>query len=249
MKAIAVIGYHHTGKTTTVLALVRALTARGYKVATIKDIHSGKYRADSPGKNSALHVEAGSIQTVARGLYDTALIYPRTLPLNEIIAHLQADFLVIEGMKDAPVPKIVCAKEAAELPELIDDSCIGISGIIASEGFHHPELPGFKLPEDAEALCDTALNKCFELLPAADPDCCSRCGSSCLQMAKDIVQGRRKRSDCVLDGKSGISLTVDGKAVQIVPFVQDILKDSILAIVKNLRDIPANKEIEIRIKP
>ncbi|HQB97633.1 MAG TPA: molybdopterin-guanine dinucleotide biosynthesis protein MobB, partial [Candidatus Cloacimonadota bacterium] len=111
MKAIAVIGYHHTGKTTTVVNIVRRLSELGYRVATIKDIHSEKFRADTPGKNSALHIEAGSNQTVARGLYDTSLIFPRTLALNEIVPHLSADFLVIESMKDAPVPKIVCAKE------------------------------------------------------------------------------------------------------------------------------------------
>lgn len=249
MKAISVIGYHHSGKTTTVVALVRALTARGYTVATIKDIHSDKYRADTPGKNSALHVEAGSIQTVARGQFDTALIYPRTLSLSEILTHIQADFLVIEGMKDAAVPKIVCAKEVSELDELVDDACIGISGIVISEGYSHPSIPVFKLPEATEQLCDAVLQKSFVILPNADPQCCTRCGASCLQMARDIVQGRRSRSDCVLDGKSSISLTVDGKEVQIVPFVQDILKDSILAITKNLRDIPDNKEIEIRIKP
>jgi|GEM_PF-7107489 len=36
MKAIGVIGYHHTGKTTLVCALIKELTARGYKVVSIQ---------------------------------------------------------------------------------------------------------------------------------------------------------------------------------------------------------------------
>ena len=249
MKAIAVFGYHHTGKTTTVVNLVRELCARGYSVATIKDIHSEKFRADTPGKNSALHIDAGSKLTVARGIYDTAIIFPKTLPLNEILPHIVADFLVIEGMKDAPVPKIVCAESAAQLTELVDDTVIGISGIISQNSFKHDRLGVYGMPQDASALCDLVLTKSFEMLPAADPECCSRCGGSCFQMAGDIVQGRRKRSDCVMDGSSKISLKVDGKEVLIVPFVQEILRDSIMAVINNLRDIVPDREIQINIRP
>ncbi|MCB5262321.1 MAG: molybdopterin-guanine dinucleotide biosynthesis protein B [Candidatus Cloacimonetes bacterium] len=247
MKAIAVIGYHHTGKTTTVMSIVQALTAKGYKVATIKDIHSDKYRADTAGKNSALHVEAGSIQTVAKGLYDTAIIYPKPLPLNEILPHIVADYLIIEGMKDAPVPKLVCAESTDQLDELIDDTCIGICGLIANTPYTHPSLPVFRLPQGASALCERVLSTSFEILPASDPECCSRCGGTCYEMAAAIVQGRKSRSDCVLDGKNSLILKVGGKEVVIVPFVQDILRDNILAVLNNLRDIEPGKDIEIKL--
>jgi molybdopterin-guanine dinucleotide biosynthesis adapter protein len=247
MKALAVIGYHHTGKTTTVVEVVKALTAKGLRVATIKDIHSEQFRADTPGKNSALHIAAGSIQTCARGLQDTAIIYPRQLSLSQILPHIDADFLIIEGMKDAAVPKIVCASKSSELDELIDDTCIGISGLIAKENYQHPSLPVFALPEDQELLCKMVLAASFEILPMADPECCSRCGDSCFELAGDIVQGRRSRSDCVLDGHKRLILKVGGKEVVIVPFVQDILCDTISAIINNLRDIEQGKDIEIRI--
>jgi len=247
MKALAVIGYHHTGKTTAVTAIVRYLSGLGYKVATIKDIHSEKFRADSPGKNSALHIEAGSIQTVARGLYDTAVVYPYPLPLHDIVPKIEADFLIIEGMKDAPMPKIVCAKEPAELDELVDDCTIGISGKISDGTYSHPRLPVLSAIRAEKDLGELVLQKSFEILPIPEPDCCSRCGGTCFQMAADIVQGRRNRADCVLDQKNSLSLKVGGKEVTIVPFVQDILQDCILAIVNNLRDIEAGKEIEIRI--
>jgi len=248
MKALAVIGYHHSGKTTTVIALVTALRARGYSVATIKDIHSEKYRADTPGKNSALHIEAGSIQTIARGLYDTAIIYPKQLNLSEMITHINADFLIIEGMKDAAVPKIVCGSEPAQLDELIDDTCIGISSLNAKQRISHLNLPVFNLPEEKDQLCERVLSSAFEILPLAEEECCSRCGGSCFDMAGNIVQGRKERSDCVLDHQNRLMLKVDGKEVVIVPFVQNILKDTIQAIVNNLHNIARDKDIEIQIR-
>ncbi len=42
-----------------------------------------------------------------------------------MVSCLQADYLIIEGLQNAPVPKIVCAENTVQLDELIDDTCIG----------------------------------------------------------------------------------------------------------------------------
>lgn len=249
MKAIAVVGYHHTGKTSIVTSLVKALTARGLKVATIKDIHSEKYRADTEGKNTALHIAAGSVQTFARGLYDSAMIYPRPLSLQEILPHIEADFLVVEGMKDAALPKIVCAVDTDQLDELVDDTTLAIGGVISDELKQYKDLDIFHFERDSERICQLVLDKSFRILPMAEPECCSRCGSSCFQMAGDIVQGRRSRDECVMDSSQSITLEVAGQEVSIVPFVQDILQDTILAVLKNLKDTDISKEIKIHIRP
>ena len=55
MKAIGVVGYHHTGKTTLATLLISAFSGKGFEVASIKDIHSEKYRADKEGSNSWKH--------------------------------------------------------------------------------------------------------------------------------------------------------------------------------------------------
>ena len=68
MKAIGVVGYHHTGKTTLATLLISALSGKGFEVASIKDIHSEKYRADKEGSNSWKHAQAGANQVFARGL-------------------------------------------------------------------------------------------------------------------------------------------------------------------------------------
>ena len=247
MKALGIIGYHHTGKTTLACAIISALKAKGYSVVSIKDIHSEACHADIDGKNTALHAKAGSTAVFAKGLYDSALLFPRSLELKEIVSLLQADFLIIEGMKQAPVPKLVCAKDTAQLDELIDDTCIGISGLIAGEMEHYTGKPVFCLQKDMDALMNTVLSHSFDILPLSDPECCSECGYNCFEMAGRIVQGKAKRSDCVLDHKAEIKLVVNNQEVVIVPFVQKMLKDVILSMVNNLKGIDDSGTINIEI--
>ncbi|MDP3114798.1 MAG: molybdopterin-guanine dinucleotide biosynthesis protein B [Candidatus Cloacimonadaceae bacterium] len=248
MKAIGIVGYHHTGKTTMAVAVIRELTQRGYKVASIKDIHNESYRADSEGSNSWKHAKAGATQVFARGLQDSALILTPSPDLKDIIPLLTADFLVIEGMKHAALPKIVCAETTGQLDELIDETTIGISGKIASELESYHNLPVYCLQNNLEQLINDILTKTFEILPQSDPDCCSACGKSCFDLAADIVQGRAKREDCVLDGKKRLRLYVNDREIVIVPFVQNMLKDVISAMTDNLNGIDPSGTIRIEIK-
>ena len=248
MKALGIIGYHQTGKTTLVTCLIRELTKKGYNVCSIKDIHSETYRSDTEGKNTFLHTQAGSQAVFAKGLYDSALLFPRPLNLKEMVSCLQADYLIIEGLQNAPVPKIVCAENTVQLDELIDDTCIGISGVIASPIKSFKGLPVFSLPDDLAVLLSTVQEKCFDILPLAEPECCSACGKDCYKMAEDIVQGRAKRSDCVLDNKEELKLWVGDREIVIVPFVQKLLKDILVAFMNNLKDIDTQGNIKLEIK-
>jgi len=248
MKAIAVIGYHRTGKTTLVTTLIRELVKRGHSVVSLKDIHSEAYHADTEGKNTNLHLQAGSKAVFAKGLHDSALIFPNSLELKEIIPLLKADFLIIEGLKDAPVPKLVCAASTEQLDELLDDTCFGISGLISDSLESYRKLPVYCLQKRLNDLMEAVFTHAFEILPLSDPECCSACGKSCYQMAADIVQGRAKRSDCVLDSAPELQLYVGGQEVQIVPFVQKLLKDTVTAFVDNLKGVDKDREIELRIK-
>jgi len=247
MKAFAVIGYHHSGKTTVVTSLVKSLTGKGYKVATIKDIHKADYRVDTEGKNTRRHIQSGAVMTFARGPQDSALIFPQPLSLKQMTALMECDYLIIEGMKDAPVPKILCAESIEQLEELYDDTVFAISGKLATGKTKWQEPPLLDVFTDIEKLTALVEDKVFELLPDSDPACCSACGLSCYEMAEAILRGEKRRSDCKTDGSRQVKLTIDGQPVVIVPFVQNLLKDLLLAFVSNLKDIDPQGNIQIEI--
>ncbi len=248
MKAISVVGYHHTGKTTTVVALINALKQKGFSVSSIKDIHYENYRADKEDSNSDKHAKAGAEMVFARGMHDTALIFPRPLQFAEMASMVKTDYLIVEGLKNAPLPKIVCAENESQLDELIDDRTIAISGLIASRLKVYRDLPVFCLQENLESLVQTVISKSFQPLPDVDRDCCGECGKDCLGMAEDIVRGRAKRSDCVLDSDPGFQLFIEDQEVSLVPFVQRLMADNIRAFIKNLKDTKADGEIRITLK-
>lgn len=247
VKAFAVIGYHHSGKTTVVTSLVKSLTAKGYKVATIKDIHQEDFRVDTEGKNTWQHIRSGAVMTFARGLHDSALIFPKPLSLKEMTALLKCDYLIIEGLKNAPVPKILCAENTEQLEELFDETVFAISGKLANGKTEWQEPPLLDVFTELGKLTDLVEEKVFELLPDSDPACCSACGLSCSEMVKAILKGERQRSDCKTDFAQQVSLSIDGKPVVIVPFVQNLLKDVVLGMINNLKDINPAGNIRIEI--
>lgn len=248
MRAFAVIGYHHTGKTTVVTELIKSLTSKGYKVATIKDIHSEAYHADKEGSNTWKHAQAGATMVFAKGLYDSTLIFPDSLSLKQILPLMQCDYLIIEGMKDAPVPKILCAESIDQLEELYDDTVIAVSGKIAEDVKDWQEPPVFNVYTEIDKLTMLVLDKVFEILPVSDPLCCSGCGLTCYDMTAAILKGERLRSDCKTDYPSDIRVTIDDKDVTIVPFVQNLLKDILTGFLQNLKDVDAKGNIKIEIK-
>lgn len=248
MNAIGIIGYHHTGKTTLATYIIDQLTQRGLRVSSIKDIHNAAYHADNENSNSWKHAQAGARQVYAKGLHDGALILTPPPDLKGILPLLDADWLVIEGLRNAAVPKLVCARSEDELDELIDPTCIGISGIIADRLESYKGIPVFCLQKSGDALMNTILQRSFPILPQSDPDCCSACGKSCLQMAQDILASTSKRDDCVLDGKADLRLWVGGREVVIVPFVQHLIRDTVRALTGNLKGVDSDAPIRLEIK-
>ncbi|HUV90608.1 MAG TPA: molybdopterin-guanine dinucleotide biosynthesis protein B [Anaerolineae bacterium] len=158
-KVIGIVGYHNSGKTTLACALARALIARGYRVAAVK--HLSHY-ADLPGKDTALLAEAagqvGFISPEGAGIF-----WKEPLSLEEVISHLEADIVLVEGFKGQQTfPKIVClrgqpddADEADEyircIRDLFDEWVIGAVGPAGQvEGI---EVPVFG-PHEVDKIAD-----------------------------------------------------------------------------------------------
>lgn len=241
MKVFSVAGYHHTGKTTTVVELIRELRRRGHTVQSIKDIHAEKFTMEKVDSNSWKHWEASGDTVIARGLQETYQIWHRRLNLNEMLEHLSADFIVVEGIKSAALPRILCASSEAQLEELLNGTVFAISGKYANDHDIYKGLPVLDSVKDVKQLADLVEQKVFPVLPQADPDCCTACGTDCFGMVVDILAGRKQRSDCRTDRKLDISLAVNDREIKIVPFVQNILRDVILSLTRNLKGVQKGK--------
>jgi len=160
-KVIGITGYKNTGKTTLVERLVRLLTSRGYRIATIKHAHHA-FDIDHEGRDSYRHRAAGAreVVVVSRHLWATM----RTLggesepTLEEVVAGIgPADLIVVEGYKRDSFPKIEVRDPALPHPPLdnADGSVIAIASAGPPEGEGLPVFPR----DDIEAIADFVVAK------------------------------------------------------------------------------------------
>jgi len=248
MKVLSVAGYHHTGKTTLCVNIIKELRRRGYSVASIKDIHAENFTMEKEGSNSWKHWQASQNVVIARGLKETCQIWHQHLSLNEMLARLDADWVIVEGMKTAALPRIICAESASQLDELVNGMVFAISGKWADNHTEYNGLPVFSSQKGIPALVNLIEEKVFDVLPQAEPDCCGHCGLDCHRMVAAILAGTRTRDECVTDRHTGMQLQVNGKEITIVPFVQNIIRDTMLALIKNLKGVETGT-IKLTIHP
>jgi molybdopterin-guanine dinucleotide biosynthesis adapter protein len=115
---VSIVGKSDSGKTTLIEKLLPELTARGYRVATVKhDVHG--FEVDREGKDSWRHKRAGAHTVVISSPQKVAVIrdVDRDLTLEEIRDKLiqDVDLILSEGYKKDVQPKIeVFRKEKHE---------------------------------------------------------------------------------------------------------------------------------------
>jgi len=246
MKVFSVVGIHHSGKTTIIENVIRELRSRGYSVGSIKEIHYEKFAMDTEGTNTYRHKKAGSQLVTARGMYETDILFQEKLNIDDILKFYNHDYVVLEGVMDANVPKIISAHTEEEILERIDDLTFAISGRISNSIKEFKGLPVINPMEDIKQLVDLIECKVYERLPDFNKDCCGYCGSSCRELGARILKGEAEREDCVL-GNAKIRLQIGGKDIKMVPFVQNILTNTVLGVVKELKGYEDGKEIRIDI--
>lgn len=111
---VSIVGKSNSGKTTLIENLVPLITAKGYKVGTIKhDAHS--FDIDVPGKDSWRHAQAGASTVLISSPEKIAMIKrtPGDKSLDQLLGYMEGnDIIVTEGYKSAAKPKIeVCRSE------------------------------------------------------------------------------------------------------------------------------------------
>lgn len=248
MKVFSVIGISQSGKTTTIENIIRELRRRGYSVGSVKDIHFEKFAMDTEGTNTYRHRQAGSQLVTAWGKYETDILFQERLSLDEILDFYNHDFVVIEGFRGSNIPKIITAHSKEEIVEMMDDLVFAISGRISNELREFEGLPVINTMDSVEKLVDLIEEKVYDRLPDFPVECCGKCGYGCKQLGALIIKGKAKREDCVLIN-SKVKIQIGGKDILMVPFVQNILSNVILGVVKELKGYEEGKEISVRILP
>jgi len=113
---VSIVGKGDSGKTTFLEKLIRELTLRGVRVATVKH-HVHDYDIDVPGKDSWRHARAGAVTTMVSSPDKFSLIETvqseRSLPeLARIACDSGADILLTEGYKREATTRIEVARHA-----------------------------------------------------------------------------------------------------------------------------------------
>ncbi len=119
MKVISVVGYSGSGKTWFIERLVKALSDKGYRVATIKhDIHG--FEIDQPEKDSYRHRMAGARKVILSSPTRFAVIeeVEEERGVEDIVDRFcrDVDVVITEGYKRGPYPKIEIHRGATGKP-------------------------------------------------------------------------------------------------------------------------------------
>ena len=109
-RILSIIGRKNAGKTTLTVALASELARRGRRVMTIKHGHHPA-DVDRPGSDSWRHFHEGRAERVLIASPDLRVLFERTPDEYEPMALARryladADIVLAEGYKHAPIPKI-----------------------------------------------------------------------------------------------------------------------------------------------
>lgn len=118
MKAIAIIGYHKSGKTTLGVSLCRAFSRRGLRVGVIKHVSCELRLADADSSRYRPFVSV----VAAASSEEAEIIVRGEQSLDGLLRHCAGcDLILVEGFKqEKRFPKIVCIRAREETEELVD---------------------------------------------------------------------------------------------------------------------------------
>jgi molybdopterin-guanine dinucleotide biosynthesis protein B len=241
MKAIGIVGFKNSGKTTLAIALARALKNKNYRVVVIK--HSSKTVHHEQSDTGKLLKEVGKAVLITPE--STEIIMSGKWDLTKIVPLLSADFLIIEGFKSLKYfPKILCLKEEKEKELLADGLELFTAGIEVT--LKEKKIVNFLINEekDLKKMVECIEEKGFLLADAN----CEKCGyKSCYGLAKAIIKGQESIQKCSYT-QDYVSLKVNGKGIPLNQFMSKLYQSLIYGMLAPLKDIDSLEQAEIEIK-
>jgi molybdopterin-guanine dinucleotide biosynthesis protein B len=151
MKVITIVGHSGSGKTTLIEKLLRQLTRRGLRVATIKHAHH-TVQLDTPGKDSWHYTQAGaalSMLVTGNAVQLVSTIGEEREPHQLAQRFLgEADLVLAEGFSHAAGVKIeVLRRACSAIPRCtIENELIAM---VTDMDEVYPQLPHFGLDDIA----------------------------------------------------------------------------------------------------
>ena len=228
---VAVVGSSNSGKTTAIEAIIKGLTKKGYAVASAKRIPEPEFTIDTQGKDTWRHVKAGAntvLSVAPNELTTIKKVDTKKYVLTQLIAEFpdQVDIIIIEGFKslvgeDMTIPKIVATKTVDEISEALER----YKNIIAFIG----HVPDQKV-ETEIPFVDT-LNEPEKLVELVN------------KKVAILVERKQKREE-------KITIEIDEEILPLGGFVQDIIRNAVLAMISSLKGvkIKGDEKVSIVIK-
>ena len=228
---VAVVGSSNSGKTTAVEVLIKGLSEKGYKIGSAKHIPDPEFTIDTKGKDTWKHARAGADTVLSVGQNELAVINrvdTTKFDLRQIVAEFsdETDIIILEGFKrlvgeDSSIPKLVTVNTVYDVKAAID----GYKNILAFIGLSPNNEMGIGIPfidavKEPENLVDL-VNQKLEVL----------------------VERKRQREE-------KITIHVNEELLPLGDFVQDILRNTILAMVSSLKGVNKviTKDLNTKIK-
>jgi len=145
MRVFAISGYSGTGKTSLVVQIIKALSEQGYVVVTAKSsMHNAK---EVEGTDTWKHVQAGAKTAAILGPHSTIIKHTHRKNLQELFGGTNADFLIVEGMKESRIPKVWCIGDIDIDRDTIPESAKAVISLTRSETTADIGMPFLKSDE------------------------------------------------------------------------------------------------------
>jgi len=217
MKVFTVVGTSGSGKTTVIEAVVAELARRGYRVGSVKEIHFEAFEIDPVPTSNTRRHRAAGAALV------TARGYRETdvlYPGKLPMKEILRHYKEYDWVALEGVDDLPVPAVICT-PDKMREGAICVSGKFGAQASEYRGLPGFNALEGAGALCDFLEANVPDYLECYDPD-----------------------DD---DPGADVALTVGGKEIRMVPFVQRILRNAVLGVVKELEGYREGAEVEVRL--
>jgi len=150
---VSIVGKSNSGKTTLIERLIPALSARGYRIGTIKHSHRD-IDLDRPGKDSYRHKDAGAEAVMVAGPGRVALVKDVVdAQPDDLVGYFKdMDLIMTEGYKRTANPKIeVCRAVRSSVPLCLEDP--SLVAMVTDLNLENLAVPAF-LPDDIQGLAD-----------------------------------------------------------------------------------------------